>query len=265
MLVNNTTKYNLSRLWRTKVLGIAMLGGIAISMNTTTPTAEQILKKAEQKLSATSVIAEMDITITRPRWTKKMSLKTWAKGTEYAVAYVTGPDKDKGTVYLKSGNDVYNYLPKIKKTVKLPATLLSQNWMGTDMSTDDLVKLTQLTQDYSATVSGSKMVSGRDCYEITLTPKADADVLWGKLVTCIDKKDYIQLKTVFYDEDLEAVNTMVASEIKNLGGKMIASKMVMTPAGKAGQSTKVVYRSMTFNKTIPSAFFTKANMPNVKP
>ena len=80
-----------------------------------------------------------------------------------------------------------------------------------------------------------------------------------------DKKDYIQLKTVFYDEDLEAVNTMVASEIKNLGGKMIASKMVMTPAGKAGQSTKVVYRSMTFNKTIPSAFFTKANMPNVKP
>ncbi|MFB1012856.1 MAG: outer membrane lipoprotein-sorting protein, partial [Bacteroidia bacterium] len=147
----------------------------------------------------------------------------------------------------------------------LPAALLSQNWMGTDMSTDDLVKLTQLTQDYSATVSGSKMVSGRDCYEITLTPKADADVLWGKLVTCIDKKDYIQLKTVFYDEELEAVNTMVASEIKNLGGKMIASKMIMTPAGKAGQSTKVVYRSMTFNKTIPSAFFTKANMPNVKP
>ena len=265
MLVNNTTKYNLSRLWRTKVIGIAMLGGIAISMNTATPTAEQILKQAEQKLSATSVIAEMDITITRPRWTKKMSLKTWAKGTEYAVACVTGPDKDKGTVYLKSGNDVYNYLPKIKKTVKLPATLLSQNWMGTDMSTDDLVKLTQLTQDYSATVSGSKMVSGRDCYEITLTPKADADVLWGKLVTCIDKKDYIQLKTVFYDEDLEVVNTMVASEIKNLGGKMIASKMIMKPAGKAGQSTKVVYRSMTFNKTIPSAFFTKANMPNVKP
>ncbi len=263
--MNNTAKYNWSCLWQIKVLGIAMLGAIAISMNTATPTAEQILKKAEQKVSSTSVIAEMDITITRPRWTKNMSLKTWAKGTEYAVAYITVPDRDKGTVYLKSGNDVYNYLPKIKKTVKLPATLLSQNWMGTDMSTDDLVKLTQLTQDYSATVSGSKMVSGRDCYEITLTPKADADVLWGKLVTCIDKTDYIQLKTVFYDEDLEAVNTMVASEIKNLGGKMLASKMVMTPAGKAGQSTTVVYQSMTFNKTIPSTFFTKANMPNVKP
>lgn len=248
-----------------KILGIAILGSIAISMNTASLTGEQILKNAEQKLNASSVIAEMDITIKRPRWTKNMSLKTWAKGVDYAVAYITEPDKDKGTVYLKSGDDVYNYLPKINKTVKLPATLLSQNWMGTDMSTDDLVKLTQLTKDYTAKVTGSKMVSGRDCYAITLTPKPSADVLWGKLMTCIDKKDYIQMKTVFYDEDIEPVNTMVASNIKVMGGKMLASKMVMTPAGKAGESTTVVYRSMTFNTNISSAFFTKSNMPNVKP
>lgn len=248
-----------------KLVGIAVLGSIAISMNTATPTAEQILAKAEQKLAASSVIAEMDITIQRPRWTKNMSLKTWAKGVDYAVAYVTGPDKDKGTVYLKAKDDVYNYLPKIKKTVKLPAALMSQNWMGTDMSTDDLVKLTKLTQDYSAKVTGSQTVSGKDCYEITLTPKASADVLWGKLVTCIDKKDYIQLKTIFYDEDQEQVNTMVASNVKNMGGKMLASKMVMTPANKAGHSTTVVYRSMSFNKALSSTFFTKANMPNVKP
>ncbi|MEN8696677.1 MAG: outer membrane lipoprotein-sorting protein [Bacteroidia bacterium] len=259
------SNYNLSAHRWITIMGIAMLGSIAISMNTATPSALAILKKAEQKLNASSVIAEMDITIQRPRWTKNMSIKTWAKGTDYAVAYITGPEKDKGTVYLKAKNDVYNYLPKIKKTVKLPAALLSQNWMGTDMSTDDLVKLTRLTQDYTAQVTASKVVSGRDCYEITLTPKPEADVLWGKLVTCIDKKDYIQLKTVFYDEDLEVVNTMVASGIKNLGGKMLASKMVMTPAGKAGQSTTVVYRSMTFNKPLSAAFFTKANMPNVKP
>ena len=248
-----------------KLLGIAILGSIAISMNTATPTAEQILTKAEQKLNASSVIAELDITIKRPRWTKNMSLKTWAKGTDYAVAYVTGPDKDKGTVYLKAKNEVYNYLPKIKKTVKLPAALMSQNWMGTDMSTDDLVKLTRLTKDYSAKVTGSPMVSGRDCYQITLTPRAEADVLWGKLVTCIDKKDYIQLKTVFYDEDLEPVNTMIASNIKSMGGKTLATKMLMTPADKPGQSTTVVYRNMVFNKAISNTFFTKANMPNVKP
>jgi outer membrane lipoprotein-sorting protein len=248
-----------------KLLGIAMLGSIAISMTTAELTAEQILARAEQKLVSSTMVADMEITIQRPKWTKSMSLKTWAKGTEYAMAYVKGPEKDKGTVYLKAKDEVYNYLPKIKKTIKLPAALLSQNWMGTDMSTDDLVKLTQITKDYDAKLGSSKTVSGRDCYTIVLTPKATADVLWGQLIICIDKKDYIQLKTQFYDEDMELVNTATGSDIKSMGGKMMASKMVMQPAGKSGQKTTVVYTSMTFNSTISQSFFTKSNMSAVKP
>ena len=121
-----------------------MLGCFAISMNTGGLTAIQILKKAEQKLSSSTVIADVSIVIKRPKWTKTMELKTWSKGMDYAMAYVKGPDKDEGTVYLKAKKDVYNYLPKVKKTVKLPSNLLSQNWMGTDMTTDDLVKLSKL-------------------------------------------------------------------------------------------------------------------------
>jgi len=263
--VNNRIKNSFSDLWRVKILGIAILGCMAISMTTATLTAEQILSKAEQKLAASTMVADMTITIQRLKWTKVMSLKTWAKGTEYAMAYVKGPEKDKGTVYLKAENDVYNYLPKINKTIKLPAMLLSQNWMGTDMSTDDLVKLTQITKDYDAKLTGSETVSGRDCYKIVLTPKATADVLWGQLIISIDKKDYIQLKTEFYDEDMELVNTMVGSSIKVMGGKTIASKMVMTPAGKPGQKTSVIYTTMAFNTPISQSFFTKSNMPNVKP
>ena len=248
-----------------KLLGIALLGSITLAMSNANPTAQEILKKAEQKLAASSMIATLDIAIQRPRWNKTMRMKTWTIGTDYALAYILAPDKDKGTVYLKNKENVYNYLPKIKKTIKLPATLLSQNWMGTDMSTDDLVKLTKLTEDYTAKVSGSQTISGRLCYEITLIPKPTADVLWGKIVTCIDQKDYIQLKSVFYDEDLEVVNTMVGSEIKNLGGKMMASKMIMTPAGKSGHSTTVTYNSITFNQKLATSFFAKENLPRVTP
>ena len=104
-----------------KLIGIAMLGCFAISMNTGGLTAIQILKKAEQKLSSSTVIADVSIVIKRPKWTKTMELKTWSKGMDYAMAYVKGPDKDEGTVYLKAKKDVYNYLPKVKKTVKLPS------------------------------------------------------------------------------------------------------------------------------------------------
>ena len=247
------------------MIGIAVLGGFAISMNSGGLTATQILNKAEQKLSSSTIIADLSIVIKRPKWTKTMELKTWSKGVDYAMAYVKGPEKDEGTVYLKAKNDVYNYLPKVKKTVKLPANLLSQNWMGTDMTTDDLVKLSKLTLDYEAKLSGSAQVSGRDCYVITLIPKPEADVLWGKLVLWIDKIDFIQLKTTFYDEDLDLVNTVIGSDIKNLGGKMLASKLTMIPAGKAGQSTLVVYKSMKFDAPIGDSFFAKSNMPKVKP
>jgi len=251
-----------------KHLGILSLSFVWLltgSFTTSSLTAEQILKKAEQKLAASSVIATLDVTIKRPKWSKTMSLKTWSKGTEYAMAYILGPEKDKGTVYLKSQNEVYNYLPKIKKTVKLPATLLAQNWMGSDLSTDDLVKMTNYLQDYNATISGSETVSGRACYKITLTPKSTANVIWGKLIVSIDKTDFIQLKTVFYDEDLEVVNTLIGSDIKNFGGKKLAAKYVMMPSDKPGEHTTIIYKNVSFNSPIASSFFTKSNMPKVKP
>lgn len=229
------------------------------------PNALQVLKKVEQKLVSSSMYAELEITIKRPRWTKNMTLNTWSKGSNYAAAYVSGPEKDKGTVYMKTGNNVYNYLPKIRKTIKLPATMLNQSWMGTDLSADDLVKLTRLANDYSAKIIGSQDISGRDCYKIELLPKSSADVLWGKLLLYIDKIEYIQLKTVFYDEDLSVVNTLVCSELKEFDGKKLASKLVMTPANKTGYQTTIVYSKIIFDRLIPNSFFSKENIAKIKP
>ena len=229
------------------------------------PYALAILKKVEQKLASSSMYAELEITIQRPRWTKKMALHTWSKGKNFAVAYISSPDKDKGTIYMKNGNNVYNYLPKIRKTIKLPATMLNQSWMGTDLSADDLVKLTKLAKDYHSKVIGSQMVSGRACHVVELLPKHEADVLWGKLVLFIDKVEYIQLKTVFYDEDLYAVNTLIGSELKTFDGRKLASKLIMIPANKSGYKTTIEYSKIIFNKSIPDSFFSKENIARIKP
>ena len=229
------------------------------------PNALAILKKVEQKLVSSTMYAELEITIQRPRWTKKMALHTWSKGKNFAAAYISSPEKDKGTIYMKNGNNVYNYLPKIRKTIKLPATMLNQSWMGTDLSADDLVKLTKLAKDYHAKVIGSQMVSGRVCHVIELLPKPEANVLWGKLVLYIDKIEYIQLKTVFYDEDLSAVNTRIGSQLKMFDGRKLASKLVMIPTHKSGHQTTVVYSKIIFNNGISDSFFSKENIAEIKP
>ena len=247
------------------LLGILVLSSMTVAWQAKNLSSVEILKRAEAQLSASSLIAEMDVSIIRPRWTKTMRMKVWSKGADYAMAYVMGPEKDKGTVYLKSKSEVYNYLPKIKKTIKLPAALLGQNWMGTDMTTDDLMKLTRISVEYNATNVGTEVVSGRNCYVLKLVPKPNADVIWGQLKLWIDTKNYIQMKSVFYDEDIEPVNTVEASQVKLVGGKTIATKIVVTPHAKEGHSTTVTYRNVEFNSPINTTFFTKGNMPQVKP
>ncbi|MBO6517162.1 MAG: outer membrane lipoprotein-sorting protein [Bacteroidia bacterium] len=230
----------------------------------TEPTASSIIKKAEDKLRGAQTTAEIAITIQRPKWSRTMNLKTWSKGTAYSMTLVTAPARDQGTVFLKKGREVWNWIPSVERTIKLPPSMMSQSWMGTDLTNDDLVRESSMVKDFTHTLLGKDTLNGRPCYKIKSVAKEDAAVVWGKIVSWIDTKDYIQLKTRFYDEDDELVNTFTASNIRMMGGKMIASKMVILPADKKGQKTILEYKSLDFKTPISDDFFTVQNMKKIK-
>ena len=133
----------------------------------------------------------MAIKIIRPKWKKEMVMKGWSIGDEYFVSLVLSPAKEKGTVFLKRGNEVWNYIPSIERTIKLPPSMMMQNWMGTDFTNDDLVQRSSVTNDYSNSIIGEQTIDGLDCWIIELIPKEDAPVVWGKLIMWIDKNDYM--------------------------------------------------------------------------
>lgn len=244
---------------------IALSSVLVLSANTLRePTASEVLQKASEVYS-TTLIAEMKVEVHRAKWTKTMELKTWMKGDEKALAYILSPEKDKGTIFLKNGDEVWNYLPKINRSVKLPMATLSQQWMGTDLSGDDVVRMSNWSDQYEAELTGSKTIRGYDCYLVTLTPTNDADVLWGKLELFISKQGYFQMRTVFYDEDEEVVSELDADKIKQFGDRKFPSVFTYTPANKPGQYSRVIYSDLTFGRPIPDSFFTKMNLPQVKP
>lgn len=224
-----------------------------------------ILKKSENHLLADNVVALLKVNIIRPGWTKSIELKSWAKGKDKALAYITSPEKDKGTVFLKNGDELYNYLPKVKKVIKMPMNVMSQYWMGTDMSTDDLIKGSQFSEDYAVKLNGEENVLNNNCYRLILTPKEDAEVLWGQVELWIDKASYNQLKLKFYDEDLALIHTITAKEMKSMGGRLLVSKYLMLPADKNGYSTQLEYMQVDFNQKLSDDFFSKENMKNVRP
>jgi len=227
--------------------------------------ANEILKKSEEKITGIeSSYQEMLIKIIRPKWSKEMLMKGWSIGEDYFVSVVLSPAKEKGTVFLKRENEVWNYIPSIERIIKLPPSMMMQNWMGTDFTNDDLVQRSSILNDYSNSIIGEESVGGLDCWIVELMPNENAPVVWGKLVMWIDKKDYMQLKTQFFDEYDELVSIMYGKSVKNFDGKKLPSIIEFIPLDEEGNKTIVERLVWEFDIYINKRFFMPNYMKNLR-
>ena len=226
--------------------------------------AKEIVTKAENNIKGHSSQTEMTIKIVRPAWSRSMTLKAWSKGENYSISLVTSPAKDAGTVFLKRGKEIWNWLPAIERSVKLPPSMMSQSWMGTDFTNDDLVKASSRISDYTHTIKGDSVIEGRKCWKIEMIPLPGAAVIWGKVILFIDQKDYLELRLQFFDEDNTLISTLQCSDVKTMGGRTLPTKMEMIPADKKNQETIFIYNSAVFDKPMPDDFFTTENMKRLK-
>ena len=227
-------------------------------------TALQIIEKADAKMRGASSYSEMSITIVRPKWQKTMTMKNWSQGNDYAVSLVISPAKEKGSVFLKRKNEVWNYLPSLERTIKLPPSMMTQSFMGTDLTNDDLVKQSSMVVDYTHKILTEENIRGLGCWKLELMPTEEATVVWGKLIVWIDKEDYMQLKVEFYDEDEELVNLMEGYEAKMYGDKKLLSKIEFIPLEDEGNKTIIEYNVWEFDKDIPSNYFTTQYVSRLK-
>lgn len=226
--------------------------------------AREIVRKADERARGKTSMATITIQTVRPKWTREMTVKSWTKGNDWVMILVTAPVKDKGVVYLKRKKEVWNWIPSIERNIKLPPSMMSQSWMGTDFTNDDLVKEASIVEDYHHTIVGDTSMEGRNCYTIQMLPKPEAAVVWGKLLMYIDRKDLLVLLVKYFDEDGVLVNTMKAGDIKMLGSRLLPARLEMIPSGKTGYKTILLYNSLQFDKPIDDNFFTTRQMPNVQ-
>lgn len=226
--------------------------------------ATEIVRRADEKMRGESSQAEFTMEIIRPTWERSISMKAWSLGMDYSLILVTAPARDEGTAYLKRGNEIWNWLPDINRTIKMPPSMMSQSWMGSDFSNNDLVEESSIVTDYKHTLVGDSTLSGYEAYKIEMIPKPQAPVVWGKVVSFITKDEYLQLRTEFYDEDMELIKVMEGSEIKEIGGRTIPTMMEMIPLDKEGHKTVLHYRDIDFNIDISENYFSIRNMKRVQ-
>lgn len=226
--------------------------------------AKEIVRRADEMARGKTLQSEVVIQIVRPNWTREMSLKLWSKGGNKTLVVMTEPANLKRTAFLRRDREVWNWIPALERTIKLPPSTMSQSWMGTDLTNEDFIQESSVVKDYTHVLKGEDTAQGRPMWIIDLTPKADSHVIWGKITVWIDKRDYLELRTEFYSKQMVLINTRVASDIKTMDGRVMPSRLEVKPASKPGSKTVVIYRSMALDKPIPDEVFTVRHLTSFK-
>jgi outer membrane lipoprotein-sorting protein len=227
--------------------------------------AKEIVRKADEKFNGEkSSLMVMSMTIIRPSWQRSVDFKNWSLGRDYALTLITAPARDAGQTFLKRASEMWNWNPSINRLIKLPPSMMSQGWMGSDYTNDDILKESSVVNDYTHEITGEEALEGQTCYRILMKAKEDAAVVWGHQVRWIDKKEFLVIRAELYDEDGNLVRTETGSDIKTMDGRTIQTKIELIPADEPGNKTIITIKEIRFNIPLEEGFFSQQNMKKIR-
>lgn len=234
---------------------------MAIPCRAADPDARSLVRDAFNYMRGKASISIVDMTVHRPDWERITTIKAWTLGEKTSLFLITAPPKDKGNGTLKKGRNMWTYNPKVNRAIRLPPSMMSQAWQGSDFSNNDLAKSDTLINDFTHVIEKTSVNDGKKVYIIKSIPKPDAPVVWGMLRLRI-RQDLILLEESFYDEDFKLVKSLTAQDIKMTGGRLYPVKWKMQRAGTKDEYTRLTYRSIEFKKTLPQNLFSLSNLKN---
>lgn len=215
--------------------------------------AGQIVKKVEDNFRGHDVYMKMKMVVTSSRNTRTIEIESWSVGKHKSFMKILYPPRDRGITFLKLGQQLWQYVPKIERIIKIPPSMMLQSWMGSDFTNDDLVKESSISDDYDAKIVKKEGT----IVTIALTPKPDAAVVWGKILSRIDLETYTQVHDTYYDDFGVPVREMFYSDVKTFNGHQVPTVMWVKPLEKRENQTKVILLDVVYDKGISESYFTK--------
>lgn len=225
------------------------------------PDAARIVKAAIDYWRDVSSYSVVDMTIRRPDWQRTMTIRVWTRGDKQSLVRIVAPPKDAGNATLLLDNDMWSFSPKINRVIKIPSSMMNQSWMGSDFSNNDLAKADDLIEQYIHKLLATESHDGKKVYVVESVPKETAPVVWGKEIVRI-REDWLILTHEFFDQQGVLVKKLVTSDIRPMGGKLVAARERMQRLDKPDEWTDVVTREVRFGIEVPASTFTLTNLRN---
>jgi outer membrane lipoprotein-sorting protein len=240
---------------------------LILALPSTTPAlaldADEIVKAGFEYWRGKASVGTVQMLLHREDWQRTMTIKAWTRGQKESLFYITAPPKDYGNGTLKKGREMWLFNPKVNRVIKVPPSMMSQSWMGSDFSNNDLAKSDSLLLDYDHSLIGTEVHEGKKVYIIKSIPKPNAPVVWGMQRLKI-REDQIWLSEEFFDEDLKPVKIMTALEIQMLGGKLFPKVWRMRDVDEENRYTQLSYESLEFKSDLPDQLFTLSSLKQLR-
>ena len=246
-----------------RIIGLSCFLSLTLIRPACALDADSIVKAGFDYWRGKASIATVQMLIHREDWQRTMTIKAWTRGQKESLFYITAPPKDYGNGTLKKGREMWLFNPKVNRVIKVPPSMMSQSWMGSDFSNNDLAKSDSLLLDYDHSLIGTEMDEGKKVYVIKSIPKPNAPVVWGMQHLKI-REDQIWLSEEFFDEDLKPVKIMTAMEIQMLGGKLFPKVWQMRNIDEVNRYTQLSYESLEFKSSLPDQLFTLSSLKQLR-
>jgi outer membrane lipoprotein-sorting protein len=223
------------------------------------PPAQEILQKMDDLYRGKTSQGEMEMTIENPDWKRTLRLKVWSEGMDKTFVVVLAPKKDANIATLRIRQDMWNFFPRINKTLKVPPSMMMGSWMGSDFTNDDLVKESSLLKDYEARYSDPKGKSS-SAWTLELTPKARTPTVWGKILLTVEPGNLLPVREEFFDEHGEKARVLRFGARQKVGDRTFPTELELVSLKKPGQRTVLRYKDLRFNEPLDASIFTLQNL-----
>ena len=255
--------HGIRRYWTIRTLVTQLLNTsllVLLSSPLQAQTAREIIDRVDRLLRGESSRGRITMEITTEHWSRSLDMEVWSLGVEHSLVRVQSPAREAGTATLKAGQEVWNYLPRVDRTIKVPPSLMMGSWMGSHFTNDDLVKESRIVDDYDFEISFEGEREGVEVWEFQLTPRPEAPVVWGRIDEQVRKADLMPTWGRDYDEDGGVVRTMTFSGYRTMGDRLVPASMLVIPADKPEEHTVLTYHELDFGISLDENFFSLRNL-----
>jgi len=203
-------------------------------------------------------IATAELIVTKPRRKRTLRMKVWTKGDEKALVVILSPPREKGTASLKVEKNLWNYFPRIERTIRIPPSMMLASWMGSDFTNDDLVRESSYSEDYTYELVGRS--DDPPGWLIEFEAKPGTVGLWKRLNLIVSEDGRIPLVASYYDRKDRLARTLHWGDVKEFDGRRIPSRLELIPEDKKGHKTEMVYLDIDFDVEVPDSTFSLSSL-----